>query len=83
MRGQGKQWQGQFQFPISLQIEVNRGAQRLNEDIAASDQHLSAPPVYQQVTMKGMGTGFHLEEMKICMGKKLREMIKQLIKSFP
>lgn len=42
MRGQGKQWQGQFQFPISPQIEVNRGARRLNEDIAASDHSSSA-----------------------------------------
>lgn len=42
MRGQGKQWQGQFQSPISLQIEVSRGARSLNEDIAASDHSTSA-----------------------------------------
>lgn len=70
-----------FQFPISLQIEVNRGAQRLNKDIAASDRSTSAQhPVYQQVTIKGFGTDFNLEEMKTVREKKnLKEFIKQLI----
>lgn len=60
-----------FQFPISLQIEVNRGAQRLNKDIAASDRSTSAQhPVHQQVTIKGFGTDFNLVEMKTVREKK-------------
>lgn len=77
----GKQWQGQFQFAISLQIEVNRGEQRLNEDIAASYCSASAQhPVCQQVMIKGFGTGFNLEEMEIVREKNnLKELIKQVI----
>lgn len=72
MRGQGKQWQGQFQFPISPQIEVNRGARRLNEDIAASDHSSSARHTVPTGHLKRIRHDFNLEEIRKKMKKTWR-----------
>lgn len=55
---------------------MNRGAGRLNKDVAASDHRTSAQhPRYQQVTIKGFGTGFNLEkEIKTVRKKKLKRV---------
>lgn len=44
---------------------------------------LGLPPVYQQVMIKGFGTGFNLEEMgEESEGKEIKGVIKQFIQFF-